>query len=395
MATWPLTLYVFDISYFSGKMEAYLRYKEIPHERVEISWIELARDVYPETGLMKVPLVRLPDGRWLQDTTPMIDRFEAQHPEGRVIPTDPYQAFLSRLVEDYADEWMWRPALHYRWSYARDARLLSGVFCDTFLRTMPGPRAMKRLQVRQRQEKVYVRGDGVTDETRAHVEGVYLRTLDRLEKILETRPFLLGERPSLADFGFFASMFRHFSLDPTPSKIMRARAPGVYAWVVRLWAARRSAIEVPEAKAWPAAGTVPEEWGPILTDIGEAYLPSLHANALAWRDGRKRHDLTVQGVTYRALPTVQYRVWCRERLQEHFDALPEDAKTAVEETLRTHGCWEPLQADGRIASHLHDGVEPPFCRKPEGVGKGPLALLARLYTGTDWNRPDLVRKESA
>jgi hypothetical protein len=31
-----------------------------------------------------------------------------------VIPLDPLVAFVSRLVEDYADEWMWRPAMHYR-----------------------------------------------------------------------------------------------------------------------------------------------------------------------------------------------------------------------------------------------------------------------------------------
>ena len=42
-----------------------------------------------------------------------------------MIPADPLQAFVSRLVEDHADEWMWRPALHYRWSYSRDAHLLS------------------------------------------------------------------------------------------------------------------------------------------------------------------------------------------------------------------------------------------------------------------------------
>ena len=35
MSTSPYTLYVFDISYFSGKMQAYLRYKEIPHDTIE------------------------------------------------------------------------------------------------------------------------------------------------------------------------------------------------------------------------------------------------------------------------------------------------------------------------------------------------------------------------
>lgn len=29
----PLTVYLLDISYFSGKLEAYLRYQEIEHHR--------------------------------------------------------------------------------------------------------------------------------------------------------------------------------------------------------------------------------------------------------------------------------------------------------------------------------------------------------------------------
>jgi len=37
------------------------------------------------------------------------------------------------LVEDYADEWLWRPALHYRWSYATDKHALSRRFAETFL----------------------------------------------------------------------------------------------------------------------------------------------------------------------------------------------------------------------------------------------------------------------
>ena len=72
-----------------------------------------------------MPAVELPDGRFMTDTTPMIAWLEEQHPEPPVIPRDPLQAFASRLVEDYAEEWLWRPAMHYRWSYRADAELRS------------------------------------------------------------------------------------------------------------------------------------------------------------------------------------------------------------------------------------------------------------------------------
>lgn len=230
--------------------------------------------------------------------------------------------------------------------------------------------------MRWRQLRTYVRGDGVTATTRAHVEGVYLGTLERLERIFAEHPYLLGGRPCLADFGLFASMFRHFSLDPTPSRIMRERAPRTYAWVARLWAARHEET----SGEWLAPGSLPEGWQALLEDAATGYLPYLHANARAWQQGLRRFDWEVQGVRYRRTPVVQYRVACRERLQDHFAGLPPDAQARVEARLRKLGGWEPLQADGRIASHLHDDLEPPFRRGP-GRPAGPFAGT------TAWNLP--------
>ncbi|MGH8455083.1 MAG: glutathione S-transferase C-terminal domain-containing protein, partial [Nevskiales bacterium] len=369
----PYTLYLMWISYFSGKMQAYLRYKEVPHVCEELKWRGMLNVLYPNTGLMKVPVVRTPEGEWLADTTPMIDWFEQRFAAGPVIPQDPLQAFFSRLLEDYADEWLWRPALHYRWSYAEDAQALSRRFAHTFLSDQPGPKAITALLARSRQKRIFVRGDGVTPETREHVESIYLNTLNRLEAIFRTQPFLLGGKPSLADFGFFASMFRHFSQDPTPSLIMQARAPAVFEWVGRLWNARHSTTR----GDWHAPGTLPAGWLPILKDAGEAYLPYLHANARAFREGRKHFDFEVQGVTYRRLPVVEYRVWCREQLQKHYAAVPDAARAGVDSLLQASSCLDPLLRDGRIESGLYAEVTPPVC-KPRTVGFGE--KLSRYFT---------------
>ena len=47
------------------------------------------RTGYRQTGLMKVPFVQAPDGRWLQDSTPMILWFEQRYPEHSILPEDP------------------------------------------------------------------------------------------------------------------------------------------------------------------------------------------------------------------------------------------------------------------------------------------------------------------
>ena len=71
----PMTVYLADMSYFSGKMEAYLRYMEIHCERRLATSKSMLKEVLPARGLMNVPVVRLADGRWLKDTTPMIEWF--------------------------------------------------------------------------------------------------------------------------------------------------------------------------------------------------------------------------------------------------------------------------------------------------------------------------------
>lgn len=351
----PLHVYGSKISYFTGKLEGYLRYKEIPYTFVPMTPL-VRNKVGRRTGTTQMPAVELPDGRWMTDTTPMIAWFESQYPAPAVISADPLQAFASRLVEDYADEWLWRPALHYRWSYRGDALLLSRRIVDEIVPAVPLPGFVKRFAIRQRQIRGYVRGDGITAATREHVESIYLRSLDQLEAIFRARPFLLGARPTLADFGFFASMFRHFGLDPTPTAIMLERAPAVYAWLARVWNARAS-------QASDALETgVPADWGPILREIGDGYLPYLSANADAWKGRAKRFDVELQGARYQRLPVSRYRVWCLERLRAHFEGLAPDAQQQARMLLETNGCWEPFWRVEAPASGYDPAGEAPFAR---------------------------------
>jgi hypothetical protein len=41
---------------------------------------------------------------------------------------------------------------------------------------------------------------------------------------------------------------------------------------------------------------VPDDLGPFLRDIGEAYLPYLCSNAEAFVEGESRHDAEIQGI---------------------------------------------------------------------------------------------------
>ena len=225
------------------------------------------------------------------------------------------------------------------------------------------PLALRRRSFARRQRRLFVAGDGVDARTRPHVEASYTRVLDLLEPLLTARPFVLGERPTVADYGLYGSMFRHFSLDPTPARIMRTRAPAVFAWVARVWNARASRDGL---GGRPLTDGVPADLEPLLREAGATHLPMLAANAAAFAAGRATHDFAAGGVTYRGVPTSRYRVWALERLRRAYLDLAGESRAETDRLLAATGCLEPLL---RVAQ-LDSGHDPD--------GRAPFSRVARM-----------------
>ncbi len=373
----PLELYGPEVSYFTGKLEAVIRFLELPYERISIAPTQLASS----TGTAQVPGLKFADGRWLTDSTPIIEWLDARYPAAQVIPRDPLAAFFSRLLEDYADEWLWRAAMHYRWEYAESAHHLSRVLADETASRVPLPEFVKRYIIRNRQRTLFTRGDGVTADTWDHVEKIYFDSLTHIGAIVEKRPFLLGSRPSLADFGYFGPMFRHFAMDPSSARIMRETAPGVYEWVGRVWNARTSVTKGELLEG------VPDDWGPILDSVGSAYLPYLCANAEAWKASASHFDVDIEGAPYRRIRTAPYRVYCLEELRRHFDALSQPHQDEARSRLEAHGCWEPLWRTEGVESGINPDRTAPFAGSHTMTGVS-LPAARRFY----WSAPSIGRK---
>lgn len=367
-----LIVHGLDLSYFTGKIEAYLRAKGLPYTLRELD-VRSFRDLTRRSGVAQMPQIEHADGRLMVDTPCIIDAFEAAHPTPSLTPGDPTTRLLAHLLEDYGDEWLWRPALYFRWAFADDAWLMSGRIARGMLRDLPLPFLLRRLLILERQRRIFMREDGVTRDTAPAIETLYLDTLDALEAVFATRPFLLGHRPSRADLGFFGSMFRHFFCDPTPGKVMRAEAPSVAAWVARLWAIRPQ-----DFAAEPEPSGIPDDLAPIAEKISAAFLPYCASNAAAFAAGRDRVSWRDMGVWF-TTPVNPYRVWRFDRLITLWREAPADARIAL-------GSW--LGPDGAA---ILDGPRP--ARLPE-VPR-PDAPRDRAWTGRRDRIAELMPSRSA
>jgi glutathione S-transferase len=322
MTAQPYTLYGLKLSYFTGKLEAYLRAKGIAFQFVEMKMADFQRCAR-ETGVAQMPQLLSPQGAWLTDTTAIIAHFEGQGSEPKLSPATATGTFLSLLLEDAFDEWLWRPALYYRWAFEEDARLMGRQIARTLLRDLPAPLWLRSYWITHRQKREYLKADGVTRENGPALERHYLSLLDMLEPVFASRPYLFGDRPCEADFGLFGPMFRHFSYDPTPTAILRERAPNVMGWIARLWAATPDRLASYDRVADP-----PSDLDPLLRCIGADYLPYLEANLEAVANHKPRVRFESFGGRFE-ISTSTYRAACWQNLCRKFAALSTTEKETV------------------------------------------------------------------
>src|SRR4030088_1413606 len=108
-----------EMSPYSVKVRAYFRYKAIPHQLILRNAASQAEfEKYAKMPI--IPLVVTPEGVGIQDSTPIIDRFEKLFPEPSIHPADAVANFVSALIEEFGDEWGNKWMFHYRWARAID-----------------------------------------------------------------------------------------------------------------------------------------------------------------------------------------------------------------------------------------------------------------------------------
>ncbi len=252
-------LFSWEHSYFSGKVRAYLRYKAhagaLDYEDV-LATPELMQGLLvPATGTSAVPQLLTPDGRFVQDSSEIIDFCERMHPTPPVIPAAadaPSQRLACFLLELLADEWMVVYAFWERWHFGRDgAEPSHAAFNEQQWGAVIAPGADG--EARRRAGRLFFEAAfgihepgkpprgvyaglvalGATERTAAAWQASNDRLLARLEAHFAKHDFVLGGLPSLADFALLGPLYAHLYRDAVSGFALRTRFPLVAEWVER------------------------------------------------------------------------------------------------------------------------------------------------------------------
>lgn len=321
-----------EVSPYSVKVRSWFRYKGIPHEWVVRSSATQA-EFQKYAKLPLIPLVVTPEGEALQDSTPIIERLEERFPKPSVHPPEPAAAFLSALLEEFADEWGNKWMFHYRWARPEDQRSAAGRIARTMMPELEGE-ALDGMVAGITERMVGRVGFvGSNPQTAPQIEASFREAAQQLETHLARRPFCFGGAPALADFGLWGQIYNLWS-DPTGGAILEDGAPHVVAWVQRMAEPRAEGGFEP----WEALAPTLE---PLLSrQVGRLFLPWSDANARALAEGRDEMRVELGGAVWTQKPQ-KYHAKSLAAIREKYAAVSD--RGALDPVLERTGCLRWLR----------------------------------------------------
>lgn len=350
--TAPFRLYGAELSPYSLKVRSYLRYKGVDFEwlpRTNARQEEFAR--YAKLPL--IPVLVDANDEPLQDSTPIIEKLEAQFTDASITPDDPSLAFVSALIEDYADEWLNKAMFHYRWTYPEDQASAARRITDMIFEGAEKPEGIEDAVRTRMIGRLYHVGS--SPETAPLIEGSFTRVLAVLDRMLGKNDYLFGGRPSLADFGL-AGQLAQLNSDPTPGAVMKAQAPNVVRWLERM--------ENPKGKGgFASLSDLRDDLAELLrSEVAGAYLVWMAANADAVAKDANGVSAEIAGQTFTQKPQ-RYAAKAYSELRRK-RALVQDAalaallaETGVDAFLASAAADEGEDADDADDEGDEDGDE--------------------------------------
>lgn len=186
----------------------------------------------------------------------------------RVPETDRALKFIISLIDEYADEYGLYMVHHYRWKIAAGDNTAGERFAHENRSALGPLHHLLKIFIRNRQtvrmpylfsvapagfrtkqkSKTFFQPPSRKGFPPTHdlLEESYLNLLVVLEQVLTVRPYLFGDRFTLADASVYGQLGMNMT-DPAASKVIKQKAPSTWQWLNCIQAGDFSASQ-PEGK---------------------------------------------------------------------------------------------------------------------------------------------------
>ncbi|MBU3913938.1 glutathione S-transferase C-terminal domain-containing protein [bacterium] len=388
----PWIIWGSELSPFTLKVLALCKYKGLPIRFLptEGKWLEnmkvnfrrewLVRGklplTYPEwSELDEFPLVPFlfgPEKENIYDSTAIDHWLDTQAPIEQNVPDttprkDSILRFLVSLIDEYADEFGLYLAHHYRWKVSATDNN-AGERLAHEQRSLLGParpllaRWFSTRQVRRLPYLFSVAPDGFQIQglptrlqpprregfpsTHDLLEESFSKLLAALEPVLESRPYLFGNRFTLADASIYGELGMNLT-DPSAARQIEQQAPNVFVWLKKMEKGDFSASDSNTDL------TADKSLSPLLNEICRTYVPLMKQNYKAYREykekgeilfnekafweGASQFDGILDGHPFRSVvKTFQVKIWLGIRNQ--WTGLSDSDQQSLEKLLpNNHG----------------------------------------------------------
>eukprot|EP01126_Amoeba_proteus_P040170 TRINITY_DN4272_c0_g2_i6.p1 TRINITY_DN4272_c0_g2~~TRINITY_DN4272_c0_g2_i6.p1 ORF type:complete len:255 (+),score=25.04 TRINITY_DN4272_c0_g2_i6:370-1134(+) len=238
---------------------------------------------------------------------------------------------------------------HFRWAYAESAAKASSILPMFLSGPFGVPGTVQESSVRNvglsqlfrtRQEGrlAFV---GSTPHTTPILEQGFIDLLMALEKhfVVSGSRFLMGRRPTVADFALFGQLSQLVTWDPTSVRLAEKYAPSVIAWVqfVEDLSGLEYAIDT-EISFESYSSEFYLTFREILIQVARFYVPFMLANHETLYTGGREVRCEMDGNVSWISQPFKYQAKCLEQLRRKFGRLSSFDQKAFLDLLEGSGC---------------------------------------------------------
>lgn len=283
-----------EMSFFTRKLEAQLRFQQIPWE-YQFKTEERKAELEARAGTHFIPLLKTPEKWLIHDTIaigPMLNSRFSEHP---VIPEAPLQRACCYILEDAFNHWLGRVCVHSRWCYPDNVSWVGARFGANMVldRSIEHDFTTKELEQLTPIGAMMYEGfgknacevNGVGPDQVNAVQSDFKNMLGALAAHFSENNFLLGNRPCLADFALAGASKAHFICDPEPLSWLGEHSEMLREYTEQMFDASRTT-----AGQWPGKDQVPESLKLVLDYFQGSYFQFASANISAGLAGEEYYE---------------------------------------------------------------------------------------------------------